>query len=112
MTASGSLMRTCLTDAPAPAADYSTCKPKRQERPTCSRNAIFRHFSYQATLAPVAHNLPGVVAVRDTKDREGPALVFEPDAWRVPAAASETANSTCHGGGRAHHRSERASLTP
>ncbi|MDG4786828.1 DUF397 domain-containing protein [Micromonospora sp. WMMD1102] len=30
----------------------------------------------------VARNLPGVVGVRDSKDRQGPALVFEPAAWR------------------------------
>jgi hypothetical protein len=31
----------------------------------------------------VARNLPGVVAVRDSKDRQGPALVFTPDEWRA-----------------------------
>jgi hypothetical protein len=31
----------------------------------------------------VAGNLPGVVAVRDSKDREGPVLVFTPDEWRA-----------------------------
>jgi hypothetical protein len=34
----------------------------------------------------VARNLPGVVAVRDSKDREGPALVLPPSAWRAFAA--------------------------
>ena len=29
----------------------------------------------------VAKNLPGVVGVRDTKDRSGPVLAFGPDAW-------------------------------
>ena len=29
----------------------------------------------------VARNLPGVVAVRDSKDPGGPALVFTPAAW-------------------------------
>ena len=29
----------------------------------------------------VARNLPGVVGVRDSKDRSGPALTFEPAAW-------------------------------
>jgi hypothetical protein len=29
----------------------------------------------------VASNLPGVVAVRDSKDPGGPALVFTPDEW-------------------------------
>ncbi|MGI5153197.1 DUF397 domain-containing protein [Plantactinospora sp. CA-294935] len=30
----------------------------------------------------VADNLPGRVMVRDSKDRSGPVLTFEPDAWR------------------------------
>ncbi|WP_406062279.1 DUF397 domain-containing protein [Micromonospora sp. NBC_00860] len=29
----------------------------------------------------VASNLPGVVAVRDSKDAAGPALTFAPTAW-------------------------------
>ncbi|MEV0329753.1 DUF397 domain-containing protein [Micromonospora echinospora] len=29
----------------------------------------------------VADNLPGLVAVRDSKDPSGPALTFAPDAW-------------------------------
>ncbi|MBQ0991161.1 DUF397 domain-containing protein [Micromonospora sp. H61] len=31
----------------------------------------------------VASNLPGLVAVRDSKDPTGPALLFPPDAWRA-----------------------------
>ncbi|MEW2146213.1 DUF397 domain-containing protein [Micromonospora vinacea] len=31
----------------------------------------------------VADNLPGIVGVRDSKDPEGPALVFGPVAWRA-----------------------------
>ena len=31
----------------------------------------------------VARNLPGAVAVRDSKDPEGPKLVFAPDEWRA-----------------------------
>ncbi|WP_018801353.1 DUF397 domain-containing protein [Salinispora arenicola] len=31
----------------------------------------------------VADNLPGVVGVRDSKDPQGPALVFGPAAWRT-----------------------------
>jgi hypothetical protein len=30
----------------------------------------------------VADNLPGVVAVRDSKDRQGPVLAFTPSTWR------------------------------
>jgi Domain of unknown function (DUF397) len=29
----------------------------------------------------VARNLPGVVAVRDSKDPDGPKLIFEPAQW-------------------------------
>ncbi|MFG1767804.1 DUF397 domain-containing protein [Micromonospora parva] len=31
----------------------------------------------------VAGNLPGLVAVRDSKDPTGPVLLFPPDAWRA-----------------------------
>ncbi|MFF5203182.1 DUF397 domain-containing protein [Micromonospora sp. SD19] len=31
----------------------------------------------------VADNIPGVVAVRDSKDPGGPVLVFTPGAWRA-----------------------------
>ncbi|MBM0277578.1 DUF397 domain-containing protein [Micromonospora tarensis] len=31
----------------------------------------------------VADNLPGVVGVRDSKDPTGPALTFDPAAWRA-----------------------------
>ncbi|MEU5670218.1 DUF397 domain-containing protein [Micromonospora sp. NPDC047762] len=30
----------------------------------------------------VADNLPGVVLVRDTKDRDGGTLTFSPQSWR------------------------------
>jgi uncharacterized protein DUF397 len=35
----------------------------------------------------VARNLPGAVAVRDSKDRGGPVLVFAPDQWRAFTAS-------------------------
>lgn len=31
----------------------------------------------------VARNLPGLVAVRDSKDRSGPALIFTTAEWRA-----------------------------
>jgi Domain of unknown function (DUF397) len=34
----------------------------------------------------VARNLPGVVAVRDSKDAAGPALVLTPVAWKTFAS--------------------------
>jgi Domain of unknown function (DUF397) len=47
--------------------------------------AIWKKSSYsngQANCVEVA-NLPSIVAVRDSKDREGPALIFTPDEWRA-----------------------------
>jgi hypothetical protein len=37
----------------------------------------------------VASNLPGIVAVRDSKDREGPSLSFTPDQWRAFIAGAK-----------------------
>jgi hypothetical protein len=31
----------------------------------------------------VANNLPGAVALRDSKDRTGPVLIFTADEWRA-----------------------------
>ncbi|MFG1883500.1 DUF397 domain-containing protein [Micromonospora sp. NPDC049102] len=31
----------------------------------------------------VADNLSGIVGVRDSKDQSGPALTFDPQAWRA-----------------------------
>ncbi|SCG73613.1 DUF397 domain-containing protein [Micromonospora rifamycinica] len=31
----------------------------------------------------VADNLPGTVAIRDSKDPDGPALMFAPTSWRT-----------------------------
>lgn len=36
----------------------------------------------QGNCVEVATNLPQVVAVRDSKHREGPALVFTRDDWK------------------------------
>jgi hypothetical protein len=38
----------------------------------------------------VARNLPGVVAVRDSKDPSGPALVFSPGDWKAFLARIRT----------------------
>jgi hypothetical protein len=35
----------------------------------------------------VARNLPGIVAVRDSKDPDGPRLAFSPDDWRAFTAS-------------------------
>ncbi|WP_406078450.1 DUF397 domain-containing protein [Micromonospora sp. NBC_00858] len=41
----------------------------------------------------VADNLPGVVGVRDSKDRTGPVLVFAPAAWRAFVAVARRPNA-------------------
>jgi hypothetical protein len=38
----------------------------------------------------VARNLPGVIAVRDSKDPSGPALVVTPGDWRMFTGAVKT----------------------
>lgn len=47
--------------------------------------ALWRKSSRSGTnggnCVEVAGNLPGVVAVRDSKDPSGPALVVDPAAW-------------------------------
>jgi hypothetical protein len=49
--------------------------------------AIWRKSSYSGgnggTCVEVASNLPGIVAVRDSKDPDGPKLAFAPDEWRA-----------------------------
>jgi hypothetical protein len=48
--------------------------------------ADWRKSSYSGSnggnCVMVARNVPGVVAVRDSKDPAGPALTVTPDAWR------------------------------
>ncbi|MDG4778221.1 DUF397 domain-containing protein [Micromonospora sp. WMMD961] len=41
----------------------------------------------------VADNVPGVVLVRDSKDRSGPVLTFAPAAWRGFVASAAQAPS-------------------
>ncbi|RKR90632.1 uncharacterized protein DUF397 [Micromonospora pisi] len=41
-----------------------------------------RSGSNGGNCVEVADNLPGVVAVRDSKDRDGGTLAFQSDAWR------------------------------
>ena len=38
-------------------------------------------FSANGSCVEVARNLPGIVAVRDSKDPDGPALAFAPEQW-------------------------------
>jgi hypothetical protein len=49
--------------------------------------ADWRKSSYSGTnggnCVEVARNLPGVVAVRDSKDPGGPVLVFTPADWEA-----------------------------
>ncbi len=50
--------------------------------------AAWRKSSYSGqagNCVEVADTLPDIVAVRDSKDPDGPALVLAPAAWRVLA---------------------------
>jgi hypothetical protein len=57
-------------------------------------SAIWRKSSYSGgnggDCVEVADNLPGVVAVRDSKDPAGPVLTFRPDQWQAFTAAIKT----------------------
>jgi hypothetical protein len=73
----------------------------REEARTMSaqdlRRAQWHISSYSAngsTCVEVARNLPGVVAVRDSKDRQGPVLRLTPDQWRAFTAAVKTGELT------------------
>lgn len=45
----------------------------------------------------VADNLPGIVAVRDSKDPDGPVLTFTPTAWASFVTAVKTDDLTPYG---------------
>jgi hypothetical protein len=49
--------------------------------------AEWRKASYSSsnggTCVEVARNLPGIVGVRDSKDPDGPVLIFTPDDWQL-----------------------------
>jgi Domain of unknown function (DUF397) len=52
--------------------------------------AIWRKSAYSnngGNCVEVARNLPGLVAVRDSKDPDGPALTFTPADWEAFTAA-------------------------
>jgi hypothetical protein len=44
---------------------------------------ISTHSANGSTCVEVARNLPGIIAVRDSKNRRGPALTFTSDQWRT-----------------------------
>jgi hypothetical protein len=49
--------------------------------------AVWRKSSYSngqgGNCVEIASNLPAVVAVRDSKDPQGPVLTFTPEAWHA-----------------------------
>jgi hypothetical protein len=56
--------------------------------------AEWRKSSYSSgnggACVEVASNLQGIVAVRDSKDSDGPALTIGPAGWRVFIAAARS----------------------
>jgi hypothetical protein len=60
--------------------------------------AIWRKSHYsngQAECVEVARNLPGIIAIRDSKDPDGPALAFRPLQWHAFAAKIKGGITTC-----------------
>jgi Domain of unknown function (DUF397) len=58
--------------------------------------AAWRKSSYSSNngdCVEVARNLPGVVAVRDSKNLEGPALVFTTAEWRAFTSSAQAEES-------------------
>lgn len=60
-------------------------------------SAVWRKSSHSGgnggQCVEVATNLPGMVAVRDSKDPDGPVLVFEAAAWTAFVAAPPVAKA-------------------
>lgn len=64
--------------------------PERElSRATWRRSS--RSGSNGGQCVEVASNLPGIVAVRDSKDPESPALVFAPAGWSAFIGELKTA---------------------
>ncbi len=58
------------------------------------------HSSQDGNCVEVARNLPGLIAVRDSKAPEGPKLLVTPETWRaflLPSPPSQTRLSGAKG---------------
>ena len=55
------------------------------------------HSNGQAECVEVADGLPGIIAVRDSKNPGGPTLAFGPGQWRAFAAKVKTGGNTAAG---------------
>jgi hypothetical protein len=53
-----------------------------------------RSGSNGGSCVEVARNLPGIVAVRDSKNPAQPALIFPPSAWRTFLTATTAGEFT------------------
>ncbi|MGH3225213.1 MAG: DUF397 domain-containing protein [Streptosporangiaceae bacterium] len=59
------------------------------------RRAEWSKSSYSSAngqCIQVARNLPGLVAVRDSKNPDGPKLIFSPGDWRTFVSGVKSAN--------------------
>jgi hypothetical protein len=53
------------------------------------------HSNGQAECVEIARNLPGITAIRDSKNPHGPTLVFSHQQWHAFAAKLKTSARTC-----------------
>ena len=51
------------------------------------------HSGGNGSCVEVARNLPGAVAIRDSKNRQGPKLIFAPGQWQRFAAQIKAGHS-------------------
>ena len=58
------------------------------------------HSSANGACVEVAQNLPGVVAVRDSKDPDGPKLLISPAEWQTFVNSVNRRTVQPVGGGR------------
>jgi Domain of unknown function (DUF397) len=52
-----------------------------------------KYSNNDGACVEVATNLPGLVAVRDSKDPSGPSLVFRADSWKAFLRTMQDGNS-------------------
>lgn len=73
--------RATLRSESGPDCEDGGCPVSNVDRPYWRKSS--RSSPNGGNCVEVAHSLGGVVLVRDSKDKTGPVLTFEPTAWRA-----------------------------